>query len=180
MARLADVSYWPSAEIKWSSSWQVVYLAHSKKTQHKVDLYKAFQFLGDGFMLQGDKDTAQSLFELALEAFTEMDIHRSRADCMLRLGDIAKQSGDLVKAVGLWKDARPLFERSSQAKEVAKIDTRLAAIDADLLRQHEESLQYLRMLDAPTTSLHAGIDQFNIEVMEDREFTNKQTHGLSL
>ncbi|KAJ7442883.1 hypothetical protein FB451DRAFT_1438049 [Mycena latifolia] len=172
MARLADVTCWPSAEIKWSSRWQVVYLAHSTKSQSKVNLYKAFQFLGDRFMLQGDEDTAHSLFEVALEAFTEMDIHRSRADCMLRLGDIAKQSGDLVKAVGLWKDALPLFARSSQAKEVAKIDTRLAAADADILQQHKKSLQYLHMLDAPTTLLHAGLDELNIEVVEDRDPTS--------
>ncbi|KAJ7474786.1 hypothetical protein FB451DRAFT_276120 [Mycena latifolia] len=175
MARFADVTCWPSAEIKWSSSWQVVYLAHSKKSQSKIDLYKAFQFLGDGFMLQGDEYTAQSLFEVALEAFTEMDIHRSRADCMLRLGDIAKQSGGLVKAVGLWKDAHPLFEQSSQAKEVAKIDSRLAAIDADLLRQHEKSLQYLCALDAPTALFHAAINELNIEVVESRDPTSEQT-----
>ncbi|KAJ7456189.1 hypothetical protein FB451DRAFT_1373032 [Mycena latifolia] len=175
MARLADVSCWPSAEIKWSSSWQVVYLAHSKKSQRKVDLYKAFQFLGDGFLLQGDEVTAHSLFEIALKAFTEMDIHRSRADCMLRLGDIAKRSGDLINAFSLWKDARPLFERSLQAKEVAKIDTRLAAVDADLLWQHKKSLQYLRTLDAPTTSLQTGIDQLNIEVVEGRDPTSEQT-----
>ncbi|KAJ7443379.1 hypothetical protein FB451DRAFT_1437614 [Mycena latifolia] len=175
LARLADVTCWPSAEVKWSTSWQVVYLAHSKKSQCKVDLYKAFQFLGDGFMLQGDQDTAHSLFEVALEAFTKMDIHRSRANCMLRLGDIAKQSGDLVRAVGLWKDARPLFERSSQAKEVAKTDTRLAAIDTDLPQQHDKSLQYLRMLDAPTPLLHAGLDELNIEVVEGRNPTSKQT-----
>ncbi|KAJ7443277.1 hypothetical protein FB451DRAFT_1437664, partial [Mycena latifolia] len=175
LARLADVTCWPSAEIKWSSRWQVVYLTHSKKSQSKVDLYKAFQFLGDGFMLQGDEDTAHSLFEVALEAFTEMDIHRSRADCMLRLGDIAKQSGDLIKAVGLWKDALPLFARSLQAKEVAKIDTRLAAADVDILQQHEKSLQYLHMLDAPTTLLHTGLDELNIEVVEDRDPTSEQT-----
>ncbi|KAJ7480880.1 hypothetical protein FB451DRAFT_154119 [Mycena latifolia] len=175
MARLADVTCWPSTEIKWSSSWQVVYLAHSQKSQLKVDLYKAFQFLGDGFMLQGDEDTAHSLFEVALEAFTEMDIHRSRADCMLRLGDIAKQRGDLLKAVRLWKDACPLFERSSQAKEVAKIDTRIAAVDVDLLQQHKKSLQYLHTLDAPMTSLHAGFDELNIKVVEGRDPTSKQT-----
>ncbi|KAJ7442868.1 hypothetical protein FB451DRAFT_1190385 [Mycena latifolia] len=173
LSRLADVTCWPTAEIKWSSSWQVVYLAHSKRYQSKVDLYKAFQFLGDGFMLQGDEDTAHSLFEVALEAFTQMDIHRSRAECMLRLGDIAQQSGDIIKAIGLWKDARPLFEQSLQAKEVAKIDTRLAAVDTDLLHQHEESLKYLHMLDAPTTSLQTGIDELNIKVMEDRDPTRK-------
>ncbi|KAJ7462439.1 hypothetical protein FB451DRAFT_1404242 [Mycena latifolia] len=173
LARLADVTCWPSPEIKWSSRWQVVYLAYSKKSQRKVDLYKAFQFLGDGFMLQGDEDTAHSLFEVALEAFTEMDIHRSRADCMLRLGDIAKQSRDLVKAVGLWKNARPLFERSLQAKEVAKIDTRLAAVETDHLQEDKKPLRYLRMLDAPTTLLHAGIDELNIQVVEGRDPISK-------
>ncbi|KAJ7451382.1 hypothetical protein FB451DRAFT_1374414 [Mycena latifolia] len=168
LERLANVSCWPSDEIKWSLTWAVVYLAYAKKLQRKVDLYKAFQFLGDGFMLQGDEDTAQSLFEVALEAFMEMDIHRSRAHCMLRLGDIAKQRGDLVKALRLWRDARPLFERSSQANEVAEIDTRLAAVDGNTLQNYEESLQFLRRLDAPTTLLATGIDQLNIEVGKDR------------
>ncbi|KAJ7469517.1 hypothetical protein FB451DRAFT_1476337 [Mycena latifolia] len=126
-------------------------------------------------LAEGDEDTAHSLFEVALEAFTQMDIHRSRAECMLPLGDIAKECGDLVKAVGLWRDARPLFERSLQGKEVAKIDTRFAAIDADHLRQHEKSLQYLHTLDVPTTLLHAGIDELNIELVEDRDPTTEQT-----
>ncbi|KAJ7429245.1 hypothetical protein FB451DRAFT_1523903 [Mycena latifolia] len=142
----------------------------------KVDLYKAFQFLGDGFLLQGDEVTAHSLFEIALEAFTEMDIHQSRADCMLHLGDIAKQSGDLIKAVELWKHARPLFEQSLQTKEVAKIDTRLAAVDVDLLWQHEKSLQYLRTLNAPTTLLQTGIDQLNIEVDGNGRVPNVRLH----
>ncbi|KAJ7469476.1 hypothetical protein FB451DRAFT_1476296 [Mycena latifolia] len=162
-----------SLNSQWGKDAEVVAYTLARLADSKVDLYKAFQFLGDGFMLQGDEDTAHSLFEVALEAFTEMDIHRSRADCMLRLGDIAQQSGDLLKAVRLWKDACPLFERSLQAKEVVKIDTRLAAIDPALLRQHEELLQYLCMLDAPMTSLHTGINQLNIEVVEDRDPTSE-------
>ncbi|KAJ7451380.1 hypothetical protein FB451DRAFT_1186314 [Mycena latifolia] len=134
LERLANVSCWPSDEIKWSSRWAVVYLAYAKKVQRKVHLYKALQFQGDGFMLLGDEDTAQSLFEVALEAFTGMDIHRSRGDCMLRLGDIEKERGDFGNAVRLWTDARPLFERSLQANEVAKIDTRLAAINGNALQ----------------------------------------------
>ncbi|KAJ7434660.1 hypothetical protein FB451DRAFT_1195151 [Mycena latifolia] len=130
----------------------------------------------DGFLLQGDEVTAHSLFEIALEAFTEMDIHQSRADCMLHLGDIAKQSGDLIKAVELWKHARPLFEQSLQTKEVAKIDTRLAAVDVDLLWQHEKSLQYLRTLNAPTTLLQTGIDQLNIEVDGNGRVPNVRLH----
>jgi hypothetical protein len=44
---------------------------------------------------------------------------------MLRLGDIAKKQKDLAKAVKLWTNARPLFEISLQAKDVAQIDARL-------------------------------------------------------
>ncbi|KAJ7467632.1 hypothetical protein FB451DRAFT_395234 [Mycena latifolia] len=177
LERLADVSCWPSDEIQWSSRWTVVYLAYAKKLQQKVELYKALQFLGDGFMLQGDTDTAHSLFEVALAGFTQVDIHRSRADCMLRLGDIAKERGDLLKAVGLWNDARPLFERSLQANKIAKIDTRLAAADAHILQQHVESVQYLSRVEAPTTSPAAGIDQLDIKVEKDKDPTIEPTYA---
>ncbi|KAJ7444448.1 hypothetical protein FB451DRAFT_1413136 [Mycena latifolia] len=177
LERLANIRCWPSDEIMWSSSWAVVYLAYAKKAKWKVELYKALQFLGDGFMLQGDEHTAHSLFAVALEAFTEMDIHRSRGNCMLRLGDIAKTRGDLVEAVRLWTDARPLFERSSQANEVAKIDTRLAAVDADSRQQHEGSLQILSCLDAPMTSLDTALDQLNIEVAKDTDPSTEPTYA---
>jgi hypothetical protein len=78
------------------------------------------------------------LFTVALEGFTYMDVHRSRAECMVRLGDISNQCGDLLRAVELWNTARPLFERSSQAKEVQHIDKRLASIDNNVLEQQRE------------------------------------------
>jgi hypothetical protein len=61
--------------------------------------------------------------------FTYMDVHRSRAQCMLRLGDLAKKQGDLSRAVEFWKESRPLFERSVQAKDFAQIDARLGAVE---------------------------------------------------
>ncbi|KAJ7488021.1 hypothetical protein FB451DRAFT_1529027 [Mycena latifolia] len=164
LSRLADVSCWTLDEIEWSWRWAVVYLAYAEKLQQKVDLYKALQCIGDGFMLQGDTDTAHSLFEVALAEFTQLDIHQRRADCMLRLGDIAKERRDFLKAIRLWKDARPLFERSLQANKIAKIDTRLAAVDTHTLQQHEESLQILSCL---RTSLDTGIDQLDIEAAKD-------------
>ncbi|KAJ7084126.1 hypothetical protein C8R44DRAFT_822092 [Mycena epipterygia] len=56
-----------------------------------------------------------------------MDVHRSRADSMLRLGDLAQKQGDMARAEGMWKKARPLFERSLQGGDVEKIDSRLRA-----------------------------------------------------
>ena len=72
--------------------------------------------------------TAISLFTLALDAFTYMDVHCSRAECMLQLGNISKTNGDFDKAEEHWKLARPLFECASQQKNIALIDEKLLAI----------------------------------------------------
>ncbi|KAJ6599714.1 hypothetical protein DFH09DRAFT_1070442 [Mycena vulgaris] len=144
---LANRSLWDSED--WTSSWTVVYLGHASKSKHKLDVYKALQFLGDAFQAEGDLDTASSLLTVALEGFTQMDIHRSRAECMHRLGDISKQKGDTMMAMKLWKTARPLFERSSQTKQIALIDERLAGIILDGPENNERSLANLSHLHAP-------------------------------
>ncbi|KAJ7467455.1 hypothetical protein FB451DRAFT_1258596 [Mycena latifolia] len=95
--------------------------------KNNLEIHKALQFLGDANLAEGNHDTALNLFTLALNGFNEMDIHRSRAECMLKLGDIAaKFHGDSSKAVEHWERARRLFERSSQEKQLVQIDERLA------------------------------------------------------
>ncbi|KAJ7119692.1 hypothetical protein C8R44DRAFT_853775 [Mycena epipterygia] len=133
LERLGNIGRWTSTGINWPHIWTVIYLIQAHKSKEKLALHKALCFMGNVFLSKEDEHTAHTLFAVALEGFTYMDIHRSRADCMLRLGDIAKHRGDLVKAVKLWTEARPLFERSSQAKEIAEIDTRFAAVDRDVL-----------------------------------------------
>jgi hypothetical protein len=96
--------------------------------KQKLGIYKALQFMGDGILAQDDEDTAITLFTVALEGFTDMDVHRSRAECMLQLGDVCKQHDNLLEAMEHWNMARPLFERSSQAKQVEAIDKRLASV----------------------------------------------------
>jgi hypothetical protein len=110
------------------SSWTAIYLVNSLQRKEKLGIYKAFQFFGAVFLSQNDEFTAISLFTFALEGFTHMDVYRSRAECMLQLGDISKGHGDLLKAVEFWEAARLLFERSSQAKQVQCIDERVANI----------------------------------------------------
>jgi hypothetical protein len=97
------------------------------------------------------------LFTIALEGFTYMDVHRSRAECMVRLGDISNRCGDLLKAVEFWNTARPLFERSSQAKEVQCVDERLSHVGSNFLDHHRENIAHLVRLDVPSGNL------FNIE-----------------
>ncbi|KAJ7495579.1 hypothetical protein FB451DRAFT_1164307 [Mycena latifolia] len=130
LEKLGNASLWHS-----SSSWTVILLVHSLKLKQKLEIHKALQFLGDVYLADGDQVTAINLFAVALEGFTNMDVHRSRAECMLRLGDIAEANEDLSKAGELWNTARPLFERSSQVKQVGHIDERLTRISQQPLFQ---------------------------------------------
>jgi hypothetical protein len=75
-----------------------------------------------------------------------MDIYRSRAECMLRLGDISMGHGDPLKAVESWEVARPLFECSLPTKQVRGIDERIVNISEDLLEQHSNNLTCLAEL----------------------------------
>ncbi|KAJ6541008.1 hypothetical protein DFH09DRAFT_1282842 [Mycena vulgaris] len=113
--------------VDFNQAWNqtVIYFAYAQKSKQKLELHKALRLLGDLFMSTMDVNTASNLFLVALEGFTQMDVHQGRADSMLRLGDVEKQRGDLPKATQLWREARPLFERSLQSKGIALVDARL-------------------------------------------------------
>ncbi|KAJ7359435.1 hypothetical protein DFH08DRAFT_846089, partial [Mycena albidolilacea] len=145
---LANVSQWGAAYS--TVRWTTVFLAHSVKHKKNLQVYKAIQFFGDLFLTQEDEDNAFNLFTVALEGFTCMDVHCSRAECMLKLGDISKNHGDLQKAMELWDTARPLFEHSSQAQQVENIDCRIAGMSQEIQLQHRENLAKLAHLNAPS------------------------------
>jgi tetratricopeptide (TPR) repeat protein len=79
---LSDMSRWHNAP-NWQPSWPTVFLVHSLKLNQKLGIYQALQFIGDVALVQNDENMAISLFTTALEGFTHMDVHRSRAECML-------------------------------------------------------------------------------------------------
>ncbi|KAJ7452558.1 hypothetical protein FB451DRAFT_1374030 [Mycena latifolia] len=153
MESFANIKGWPESDLCWASGWAVIYLGYAKKLGDKIALHRALQFLGDVFQAEGDSVTSTPLFTVALEGFTWLDIHCSRAECMLRLGDLAKGQGDVLKAIELWKTARPLFERSSQVKQVTQIEERLAAITNNMLEEPTDSLMRLGQLNAPITAV---------------------------
>ncbi|KAF8147624.1 hypothetical protein K438DRAFT_1779946 [Mycena galopus ATCC 62051] len=78
-----------------------------------------------------------------------MDVHQGRAECMRTMGDIYLRRGETVIASTFWKGARPLFERSLQAKAVAEIDARLTELE----KLDEAKLTQLLQLNVPTMSL---------------------------
>ncbi|KAJ7769767.1 hypothetical protein B0H14DRAFT_2632659 [Mycena olivaceomarginata] len=122
----------------------------------------SLHFLGDAFASQNDENTAISLFNVALEGFTYLDVHRSRAECMLRFGDISERTGHLPGALEHWETARPLFQRSSQAKRVEDIDRRLANIDEDLKERYRNQL-------ASAAELKSQDEVDDLSEMEDLE-----------
>jgi hypothetical protein len=128
LERLANVSRWSQTKFHWELTWPIIYLVHAYKSKDKLALHKALLFSGDVFLSNKDEDTTHNLYTVALEGFTFMDVHHGRAQCMLHLGDLANERGDISKAFELWKTAQPLFELSLQAKDVAQIDSRLAAV----------------------------------------------------
>lgn len=169
MESLANVHQWTAGDFLWASRWTVVYLAYANKIGNKLALYKAFQCLGDVFQAEYDKDTSMALFTVALEGFTHMDIHRSRAECMLRLGDLAKGRGIVSNAVELWKMARPLFERSSQGNQIIQIDDKLAKIPSDVQEEQTGSLSCLLEIDALTRPVVDPTDTTNAEENQEAE-----------
>ncbi|KAJ7479093.1 hypothetical protein FB451DRAFT_1365656 [Mycena latifolia] len=168
MESFANVKDWPEGDFCWATRWAVVYLGYAKKLGDRISLHRALQFLGDVFQAEGDSVTSTTLFTVALEGFTWMDIHCSRAECMLGLGDLAKGQGDALKAIELWKTARPLFERSSQGKHVTKIDERLATLTNNVLEETTDSLTRLGQLNAPIAAVadevHPGTQAGESEV----------------
>ncbi|KAJ6557060.1 hypothetical protein DFH09DRAFT_1084408 [Mycena vulgaris] len=139
LERLADERRWRRTTLGCQSTWPVIYLSHAQKSQQSLALHTALYFLGDMFLSNADEGTAWNLYIVALDGFTHIDVHRSRANCMLRLGDIARNIGESGWATQFWREARPLFQRSLQAKEIAQIDTRLTSLeymmDQDLCRR---------------------------------------------
>ncbi|KAJ7032171.1 hypothetical protein C8F04DRAFT_1185234 [Mycena alexandri] len=125
------------------SSWSTILFAPSIKQKEKLGIHKGLQFMGDIFLQKDDEATAISLFTLALQGFTLMDVHRSRAECMIRLGDISEKNGDLFNALELWEMARPLFERSSQTKQIQALDERMSRVDEGVKEQYQKNLAHL-------------------------------------
>ncbi|KAJ7741876.1 hypothetical protein B0H16DRAFT_1861677 [Mycena metata] len=118
LERLADVTRWGAHH---DPSWSIILLAHSVRSKGELAIHKALQFIGDVHLVEND--------EVML-----------RTESMIRLGDIAKKNRDLLKALELWETARPLFERSSQAKRLQDIDERISGIGEEVKERHRKNL----------------------------------------
>jgi tetratricopeptide (TPR) repeat protein len=105
--------------------WAVVHLAFVYKAKDPVGTLQALRRLADLYMTLDDSATALHIFHVVLEEGTKMDIHRLRAECMARIGEIMLRRGDPMQAKEMWEAAHPLFVRSSQMKYAALVEKRL-------------------------------------------------------
>jgi tetratricopeptide (TPR) repeat protein len=94
--RLADIRAWPISA--WQSRWPVIYCVHAYKSNNTLALHKALLGLGDVFSTNKEDAVAMNLYLVALQGFTYMDVHHSRAQCMIRLGDLANKRGHTLNS----------------------------------------------------------------------------------
>ncbi|KAJ7270477.1 hypothetical protein C8J57DRAFT_1605485 [Mycena rebaudengoi] len=171
LERLADPATRMNS-IQVTLCWAGIFLGLALKSKDDVYAMRSLQCLGQIFAIEGDDYTALSLFTVALEGYTFMDIHRWRADCMVQIGDIWKRKGEMMKSVEFWNAARPLFERSSQAKDVIRIDVKLAGVDSAILEDYKKKLQRLAELNAPVGE--ADIEDIDENLGDEHMITGHQ------
>ncbi|KAJ7267734.1 hypothetical protein C8J57DRAFT_1717316 [Mycena rebaudengoi] len=160
-------------DIQTTLGWTGIFLGLALKCKDKHQAMQAFRCLGQIFSAQDDDETALSLFTVALDGFTFMDVHRWKADCMVRIADILNNCGEVIKAVELWKAARPLFERSSQRKDLARIDAKLAEVDSATWLKYENKLQ--RELHVPVSAPEEEDDK----LAQGSDVGDKRRQGLN-
>ncbi|KAK7055602.1 ATPase-AAA-core domain-containing protein, partial [Favolaschia claudopus] len=128
LAKLADFKYWKRGS-KWTwttvLTWNVLFLICSVKSTELLNIYKALLFLGKGFFAIEDPPTAVSLVETALAGFTQLDVHQSRAESMLWLGEYVYEHSNFSGAIEYWGRAMPLFQISSQMSDYVAVKNKV-------------------------------------------------------
>ncbi|KAJ6550483.1 hypothetical protein DFH09DRAFT_1501532 [Mycena vulgaris] len=159
LTRLADIQYGiHSHQATWR--WAIILLAHGMITKSKGAIAKALRCAGD-LLVEHDEGTSLSLFSAALDTFTFMDVHRDKADCMVRIASIFERRGETRNTVNILQEAYSLYERSSQKQEMAKINMKLEGL-ISILEQHVPQLQRLTELSVPVGDLEkAQLEQLS-------------------
>jgi tetratricopeptide (TPR) repeat protein len=108
-------------DVRSTTHWATTYLAYGKTTASRLIVAWAFRLLGDIFREDGDHETSSSLFQIALEEFTGMDIYQGRAECLLRLADIVRRHGEHTAAREHLIESRRMFLKSGMVAEAEKV-----------------------------------------------------------
>ncbi|KAJ7183817.1 hypothetical protein C8R46DRAFT_1308877 [Mycena filopes] len=135
--------------------WAVIYLASARRHKNLAASFHAIRCLADLNVVFGDEDAALTLFRVALEGATEIDVHPLRARSMVGIAEILARHGELTNAKELLEAAHPLFMRSLQTREASAVDTRLKELTsraAEPALDHDAKLKQLEGLWVPNES----------------------------
>ncbi|KAF7326674.1 AAA domain-containing protein [Mycena venus] len=119
LQKLGDITL--THDARSATQWAITYLAYGRTTSNPSVVAWAFRLLGDIFREEADEKTSESLFQLALEEFTRMDIYQGRAQCLLRLGENAQKRGEHSRVKDYSSEARKMFFKSGITAEAQRI-----------------------------------------------------------
>jgi tetratricopeptide (TPR) repeat protein len=130
--QMGDVQF-AQQRILLGLEYYILYLSLAKSTNHRLSTHQALRRLGDIFQAFDDPDTARSLWQVALDGFLLMGIHRDQGDCWIRLGDLELKQGNVEVARRFWEDAKTAYKRCPVEREVRFCVERLALNDSSKL-----------------------------------------------
>jgi tetratricopeptide (TPR) repeat protein len=128
LSKLGDLEY-GMHDRSVTFGYALALMAYAQRSENLVSIYHALRCIGDIFAAEGDDATAVNLFTAALGGFSEMDVHRNKGECLVRIAGVLERRDELTEAASLLRQARILFDRSSQAAQISRIDQRLGNLN---------------------------------------------------
>ncbi|KAJ7664084.1 hypothetical protein B0H17DRAFT_1211499 [Mycena rosella] len=147
LERLADIRLGLD-DIDPTLKWAIIFLASALSSQNRLAGMTALRCLGEIFSVQEENDNALSLFEVARAGFGAMGVYRSHADCLRGMAEVHEKRGDFATARELWAQARPLYERCQQTRDIERLDAKVRDIEESLIASGH-TLATLAQLHAP-------------------------------
>ncbi|KAJ7056356.1 hypothetical protein C8F01DRAFT_1155885, partial [Mycena amicta] len=115
-------------------TWAGLYLAFACKSNFQQKKLFALRRIADVFVAEdGDDESALAVYQMALGAFTAMEVFCARGECLVRIGDIQKRRGSMGEARSAWEAAVEPFEKSLQRKQVAECKEKLLALENSIV-----------------------------------------------
>ncbi|KAJ7724578.1 hypothetical protein DFH07DRAFT_783255 [Mycena maculata] len=99
LREVADINQWSGTDFDWISVYTAVYLAFASKSHNKLALHNALCCLNDAFLVNKDETTAENLFVVVLEGFTNMDA-KEVAKIDGQLADLESEYQGKMKLLG--------------------------------------------------------------------------------
>lgn len=119
------------SDLEGTQRWACVYLAAALQSKSQLSILNALRCLGTVVAAQRDDETALRAFQVALDGFSDRDVHMGRGNCMAEMAEIFARRGDNPRAKELWGASREVLKRSGlsgQATSVVRVDPALVAL----------------------------------------------------